>query len=279
MGKVFTSREFIDKCKWLVNDVPTEYYSGDKWCTYDSATGKWRLDCVISIKALLWGFKADKNLYHGGAVYKANGVPDFTCNGALDYCTGVSTNFNNLTPGEYLCMKGTQYNHSGIYLGNGKVFECTTGWSTKKCIISEIDKNGYRYLNGAINLRWTYHGKLNYIDYTDEPTPTDHYKERVKELQRTLNEQYNCGLAVDGSFGPLTYNACMNNYLYYGKKAPIHIKWLQRRLIDLGYSVGSSGVDGSFGPETRQAVLNFQRDRHIEVDGKVGGGTSKELVK
>ena len=278
MSKVFTSKEFVEKCKWLVNSVPNVYYSGEKWCTLND-TGKWRLDCVISIKSLLWGFRADKNLYHGGAVYKANGVADFTCNGALDYCTGVSTNFNNLVAGEYLCMKGTSANHSGIYLGNGKVFECTTGWGTRKCIISDIDSNGNRSLNGVKNLRWTYHGKLNYIDYNEQPVPTDPYKERVKELQRVLNEQYGCGLAVDGSFGNLTYRACMNNYLYLGKKAPIHIKWLQRRLIELGYSCGSCGVDGSFGYDTLDAVKRFQRDKGIAVDGHVGGDTSRKLVE
>lgn len=184
MSKVFTSKEFVEKCKWLVNSVPNVYYSGEKWCTLND-TGKWRLDCVISIKSLLWGFRADKNLYHGGAIYKANGVPDFTCNGALDYCTGVSTDFNNLVAGEYLCMKGTKYNHSGIYLGNGKVFECTSSsaWNVHKCIISDIDKYGNRSLNGVKNLRWTYHGKLNYIDYNQPaPTPTKSIDEIAREV-------------------------------------------------------------------------------------------------
>ena len=279
MSKVFTSKEFVEKCKWLVNSVPNVYHSGKGWSELNSA-GKWQFDCVVSIKSLLWGFKADKNLYRGGTKYCSNGVADFTCNGGLDYCTGVSTNFNNLVAGEYLCMKGSSANHSGIYLGNGKVFECTTGWGTKKCIISEIDNNGNRYYNGVKNTyKWTYHGKLNYIDYNDQPTPVDPYKERVKELQRTLNEQYGCGLAVDGSFGNLTYRACMNNYLYYLKKAPIHIKWLQRRLIELGFSCGSCGVDGSMGRDTTQAVKNFQKSRGIGVDGYVGGETSRKLVE
>ena len=278
MSKVFTSKEFVEKCKWLVNSVPNVYYSGKNWCTLNEA-GKWRLDCVISIKSLLWGFRADKNLYHGGAVYKANGVADFTCNGALDYCTGVSTNFNNLVAGEYLCMKGTSANHSGIYLGNGKVFECTTGWGTRRCIISDIDKYGNRSLNGVKNLRWTYHGKLNYIDYNEQPAPVDPHKERVMELQKVLNEQYGCGLEVDGIFGVLTTNACKKNYLYMGKKAPIHIKWLQRRLVELGFSVGSYGIDGSMGRDTRKAVMDFQRSRNIEVDGYVGVDTSRKLVE
>ena len=275
--KVFTSDEFVKKLKWLVYDVPNVYHSeSGTWCTLHD--GKWWMDCVTSIKGLLWNFKAEaeKNKAHGGATYLANGVPDFTANGGIDYCTDKSQDFNNLIPGEYLCMKGTKYSHAGVYLGNGKVFECTTGWGANKCIISDIDKYGNRIYNGVKNLaKWTWHGKLQYINYQT----IDPYKERVMKLQRVLNEQYGCGLAIDGSFGPLTYKACMNNYLYYGKKAPIHIKWLQNRLIELGYSVGQSGVDGSFGPATKKAVLNFQRDRGLGQDACVGGATHKELVK
>ena len=165
MSKVFTSEEFINKLKWLVNDVPNYYYSAnDTWCNYNKSNDKFMMDCVVSIKGLLWGFKADKNKAHGGGIYCSNGVADFSCN----YCTGVSNNFNNLVPGEYLCMKGTGYSHSGIYIGNGKVFECTVGWGANKCIISKIDTSGNRYYNGVKNLKWTYHGKLNYIDYSNQ---------------------------------------------------------------------------------------------------------------
>lgn len=270
--KVFTKDEFIEKLYWLVNDVPNSYHSENgTWCTLHN--GKWWMDCVVSIKGLLWGFRADKSKTHGGGIYLSNGVADFGANDGIDYCTNVSTDFNTIERGEYLCMKGTKYSHAGVYLGNGKVFECTTGWGVNKCIISDIDKNGNRSLNGVYNLRWTYHGKLQYIDYGN-----DGYTNRVKDLQRVLNDQYNCGLAVDGSFGNLTYRACMNNYLYLGKNAPIHIKWLQRRLISLGYSCGSCGVDGSFGYDTLRAVKEFQRNNGLVIDGYVGGETHKKLV-
>ena len=173
MSKVFTSKQFIEKLKWLVNDVPNYYHSENgTWCNYNWNNGKFMMDCVVSIKGLLWGFKADKNKAHGGAIYGSNGVADFGANEGINYCSGASTNFHNLTPGEYLCMKGTQYSHAGVYLGNGKVFECTTGWGVNRCVISSIDENGGRYYNGVRNLTWTWHGKLQYIDYSDGPEPT-----------------------------------------------------------------------------------------------------------
>ena len=281
MSKVFTSKQFIEKLKWLVNDVPNFYLSKNgTWCNYYNDRQAFAMDCVVSIKGLLWGFKADKNKPHGGGIYLSNGVADFTANDGIDYCSDKSQDFHNLVAGEYLCMRGTKYSHAGVYLGNGKVFECTTGWGVNKCIISDINSNGDRIYNGVTNLRWTWHGKLNYIDYSDQEKPViDEHKERVKELQRVLNEQYGCGLEVDGIFGNLTANACRKNYLYMGKKAPIHIKWLQRRLVALGYSVGSYGIDGVMGRDTTNAVKNFQRDRHIEVDGYVGVDTSRKLVE
>lgn len=268
MAKVFTAQEFIDKLKWLTT-IPNVYYSGSNWSKLNSK-GQWQFDCVLSVKSILWGFKGDKNVFRGGTVYKSNGVPDFSCNGALNYCTDVSTDFSRLVAGEYLCMKGTKYNHTGIYLGDGKVFEDTTGWGTKKAIISTINNKGQRFYNGKRNLAWTYHGKLNYIEY---PTQPDN---QVKIWQRKMNEQWNCGLEVDGHFGPACTAAASKHVLSYGVKAPIMVKWLQTRLKELGYELA---VDGSFGPDTRRKVKEAQKRFHIAVDGYVGPATCKALTE
>lgn len=277
MAKVFTAQQFVDKLKWLVS-LPT-HYSSQYWSVFRN--GKWEFDCLRSIKSILWNFSADKSKPRGGTVYKSNGVADFTCNGGLNYCTDVSKDFTKLVPGSYLCMKGTKYNHSGICLvaptstKRGKVFECTTGWGTGKCIISEIDTKGNRYYNGVKNVPWTWTGRLIWIDYTTPPQPVN----QVKLWQTYMNEQWNCGLAVDGSFGPLCEKAAMKHQLYYLVKAPIMVGWLQQRLIELGYSVGKCGVDRSFGNDTLAAVKKFQKDRGLKVDGYVGKDTYKALVK
>ena len=271
--KVFTSQEFIDKCRWLTT-IPNQYHSeSGTWCTLHN--GKWWLDCVVSIKGLLWGFVGDTNKTHGGGVYLSNGVDDFGANEGINYCTNASQDFSNLVPGEYLCMKGTKYSHAGVYLGNGKVFECTSskGWDVHKCIISDIDRYGNRIYNGVKNdAKWTWHGKLKYIEYNTG-------NENVRVLQHVLNQQYGCGLVEDNSFGPLTYKACMNNYLYLGKKAITHISWMQSRLISKGYSCGGCGVDGSFGYDTLAALKKFQKDHGLQIDGYCGANTAKKLVE
>jgi putative chitinase len=45
------------------------------------------------------------------------------------------------------------------------------------------------------------------------------------------------------------------------------VKQLQRTLIKLGYSVGSTGVDGKYGPRTTRAVRAFKKDNKLEGDG------------
>lgn len=42
------------------------------------------------------------------------------------------------------------------------------------------------------------------------------------------------------------------------------VKAMQRRLEELGYSVGSTGIDGKYGPRTSRAVVAFKRDNNLQ---------------
>ena len=172
-------------------------------------------------------------------------------------------------------MKDTKYNHSGIYLGNGKVFEDTTGWGVKRAVISDISDTGVRSLKGKRNLKWTYHGMLKYIDYSNY---AEDKKKLVKDLQKKLNQEWHTNLDIDGIFGPKTKKVCDEHYLHLKIKAPIMVKWLQKRLCDLGYSVGKYGIDGIFGSDTLKAVKHFQKDYGLDVDGDVGSKTCFALT-
>lgn len=166
MSKVFTSDKFIEKLKH-VETLPTVYYSvsGGDWASWNGWS--WNFDCVILIKALLWGWCENKTPYsHGGAVYLSNGVPDVDADTLITLCENVSNDFSNITPGELLYMGG----HVGIYVGDRKVIECTAGWEGK-VLYSEIGYDGKRTKNGVQIGYWQKHGKLPYIEYTNTPEP------------------------------------------------------------------------------------------------------------
>lgn len=53
----------------------------------------------------------------------------------------------------------------------------------------------------------------------------------------------------------------------YPPEAVSAVKDLQKKLRDLGYTVGSTGVDGKYGPRTTRAVRAFKKDYNIAGDG------------
>ncbi|ERK28964.1 peptidoglycan-binding protein [Clostridium intestinale] len=53
---------------------------------------------------------------------------------------------------------------------------------------------------------------------------------------------------------------------------------LQNKLIARGYSVGSAGADGDFGQGTYNAVVKFQTDNGLGVDGIVGPETMNAII-
>lgn len=124
-------------------------------------------DCVGLIKCILWGWDGDASKNRGGAVYASNGVPDTSADGMIAMCTGVSTNFGGVVPGEVVWCKG----HIGIYVGDGLAVECTPAWKNgvQVTAVSNIGP-----VSGYSSRRWTKHGKLPWVEYEQvKPIPPD----------------------------------------------------------------------------------------------------------
>lgn len=98
--------------------------------------------------------------------------------------------------------------------------------------------------------------------------------------------QHQRGLRVDGICGQQTWNTLVEASLRLGdrflyRRADMlrgdDVADLQRRLCTLGFNAGR--VDGIFGDQTSGALIDFQRNAGLPVDGLAGGATLRELIR
>lgn len=167
-------------------------------------------DCVGLIKGVLWGWNGDENDIYGGAKYASQGVPDINADTMIARCKDISTDFTSIEVGEAVWIQG----HIGVYIGGGKVIECTPQW-----------RNGVQITSKR---KWQKHGKLPYITYSSKGDNTVNVElevlksnsrgEQVKTLQRLL-VGYGYDLKVDGVFGTITDRTVRTFQRKYGLSA------------------------------------------------------------
>ena len=122
----------------------------------------WWCDCNNLLKGLFNG----RDIYDftkGKYTWPLTNTGDIGCDGMINKCTEVSTNFKALKGGEprVLYMPG----HIGTYIGktvNGKynVIECTSAWNggVQKAWV-DSDGTRRREKGGPARSTWTKHGK------------------------------------------------------------------------------------------------------------------------
>ena len=119
-------------------------------------------DCVNLIKAVLWGWTGDPKKTYGGAIYKANGVPDIGADQMIATCKdATSSSWGAMVPGEVVWTSG----HIGVYIGNGLAVECTPSWANRvqtTAVANIGQKPGYNAR------RWKKHGRLPWVEYTEQ---------------------------------------------------------------------------------------------------------------
>lgn len=124
-------------------------------------------DCVCLVKGILWGWDANPDKIYGGAAYKSNDVPDITAQGMIKACTDVSTDFSKIQPGEVLYLESSP--HIGIYIGDGLAIEATASWDC--CVMKTAVTNIKSATGGLHGRKWTKHGKLPWVDYSESGKP------------------------------------------------------------------------------------------------------------
>ena len=119
-------------------------------------------DCVNLIKGILWGWNGDTSRSYGGAVYKSNNVPDLGADSFFRLCHIRYTDFSNIQPGAAVWMPG----HIGIYVGGGKVIECSPRW--KNCVqYTNLGNIGNKTGNWR---EWKEWGFIPFVDYPNDRT-------------------------------------------------------------------------------------------------------------
>ena len=129
-----------------------------------------------------------------------------------------------------------------------------------------------------------------------KPVSVDTTIDTIAEVQSWLNKEYKAGLDVDGDYGPMTQAALIKvlqrgigvnadggygpqthgaiRTLYVGDYG-MAVEALQGLLVCNGYK--GAYVDGGFGDDTKNAVMAYQRDKRLRVDGYAGQETFASL--
>ena len=145
-----------------------------------------------------------------------------------------------LKPGTAVFVwNGSNYSHVGLYVGDGIVIEAM---GTIKGVTTTKVSAG----------KWTHWGELTGVDYASGNEQLTMHNEQLKGVND-------------------------HKTILKGCKGRV-VKECQTKLVELGYDVGSCGIDGIFGKATLAAVKAFQKDHGLIVDGVVGPNTWKALT-
>lgn len=231
MKVVMTAKAFHDKLIHIARELPTTYKNKYPYnLGYYNSNKVWSWDCWNLPKSLIWGWQ-EKEVVGYHARYDAEtGLGDWTGSQIIAKCYGVSTDFSNLTVGEFLLSPDA--GHAGIYVGerviNSKTYnvvECSPIWANG-VQLTYVSKTGarYRYKDGAkAATGWGKHGKLPWIDYNEQPTPPEPKPEPEENVYYTVKRGDNL-TKIGKQFGVsvselVAWNKIVNpNLIFVGQK-------------------------------------------------------------
>ena len=201
---VMTADEFVD-CLWTAYNRPNVYKNVFPYNLgyYDGSVIYF--DCWNLGKAIIWTKGDIVNNYtvgHHATMDTSCGLGDWDGLSIVMEAPNFGSDFSDLVPGEWLYKE----NHTGYYVGNGQVIECTAGWNVWGITISQIDQYGNRSRNGVSGGRWLYHGMVPWLDYnasndTEEPVISDVQYSEVSASGYTIS----CKVTDNGSIKRVSF--------------------------------------------------------------------------
>ena len=176
---------------------------------------------------------------------------DMTANGIMNKCKSIKK--TELQNGDFVfrVSSGKAY-HIG-YVVDGKIIHAKG--RDYGVVKEDINANGSIY--------WNAYGRSPWV----EPEIDD--KAIVKELQKALNDAYNCGLETDGIMGAKTEKAISEHMPAI--KADPYVKFIQKMC--------GITVDGVFDSYTLEAVKDYQKAHGLTVDGQAGIKTIRSMIE
>lgn len=134
--------------------------------------------------------------------------------------------------------------------------------------------------------KYTKIGATSSTSYTDKTVKSGtSYKYKVRSYITTDSQNfysaYSSALDVktSGTAAKATCPYSEPSVLLTNGSTGDSVKWLQWYLVQLGYLSSETDIDGIFGSGTQTAVMSFQKDKALDVDGMVGPATREALKK
>lgn len=139
--------------------------------------------------------------------------------------------------------------------------------ASRKMCPNWSDNNWSRWSNFKNKLASTpTQATTSHIQATSTPAVNLH----LRDLQSAYNHDYRQNIYVDGIRGQQVENMLNRLCLRQGSRGQC-VGWLQCRV--------GAGIDDIFGPNTKQKVMEFQRNNGLVVDGIAGRNTFNKLLE
>jgi len=245
------------------------HYTAKRQAGYmkEIAEGRTCADCVGLIKSFFWA----GGRFGAAPKYASNNCPDTSADGMIKLCaqTGKIGTIPD-EPGLVVWKSG----HIGVYIGGGYTVEMR-GYDYD-CVKRKVSAGP-----------WTKWGRLpaSMISYGAEAGSTTGAAAGGSSSGGTASGGGASG-GTDGggsssggtASGGGASGGTDGGTLRRGDRGEA-VRALQKRLIALGYSCGSSGADGDFGAFTETAVRRFQQAHGLADDGIAGPLTMAAIRK